>query len=69
MFWLSTNSFVEMSVEDQQAANDMFADDGMVVDDLPTFSAGQASIDISHEGGEYEDFQDLAEQVGRVNGT
>lgn len=56
-------------MEDQQAANDMFADDGMVVDDLPTFSTGQASIDISHEGGEYEDFQDLAEQVGRVSGT
>jgi len=71
MHWLSTNSFLEMSTGDQQAANNMFADDdNMAVDDnLPMFSVGQTSIDLSHKGGEYEDFQDLAEQVGRINGT
>jgi hypothetical protein len=59
-----------MSLDDRQAANCMFADnDTMVVDSPPTVSLGQQSIDSSHEGGEYADFQDLAEQVMRVSGA
>ncbi|KAG2337981.1 hypothetical protein BDR05DRAFT_853324, partial [Suillus weaverae] len=47
----------------------MMADYGMDVDALPyTAPPGDEGLDMSHEGGEYEAFEELAHEVAGISG-
>ena len=58
-----------MCAADQDAAGQMFADQGMEEDFAPAFVApGDEAFMLSHEGGEHEAFEDLAQQVADACG-
>ncbi|KAG2738887.1 hypothetical protein P692DRAFT_201842716 [Suillus brevipes Sb2] len=58
-----------MSAEDRDMVESMMADYGMDVDALPyTAPPGDEGLDMSHEGGEYEAFEELAHEVAGISG-
>lgn len=57
-----------MSSVDCKAVENMIVDVGVDMDDEPyTAPPGEEGFDISHEGGEYEVFEDLSEQVASLS--
>lgn len=59
---------LEMSSVDRETVENMISDIGMVIDDEPyTAPPGEEGLDISHEGGEYEAFEGLSEQVASLS--
>jgi hypothetical protein len=57
-----------MSMEDRQLVEDMMADYSMDTDAPYTAPPGEEGIELSHAGGEYEDFEGLAEQIADFGG-
>ena len=63
-------SLLGMCTADQDAAGQMFADQGMEEDFAPAFVApGDEAFTLSHESGEHEAFEDLAQQVADACGV
>ncbi|KAG1763988.1 hypothetical protein EV702DRAFT_1051527 [Suillus placidus] len=61
--------FQEMSAEDREMVESMMVDYGMDVDALPyTVPPGDEGLDMSHAGGEYEAFEELAHEVAGISG-
>jgi hypothetical protein len=59
---------LEMSSVDCEAVKKMINDIGVVINDEPyTAPPGEEGFDISHEGGKYEAFEGLSEQVASLS--
>jgi hypothetical protein len=59
----------EMSSEDHEAVETMLIDHDVDTESLPyTAPPGEEGVDLSHEGGEYEAFERLAQQMADISG-
>jgi hypothetical protein len=71
-FTISTSRSAELSQEDREAVERMDLDAGHLADDVTAVShmapPGEEGFDISHEGGEYEVFDDLVDGLAQCNG-
>jgi hypothetical protein len=58
-----------MSAEDRNAVETMLVDVDVDIESIP-YSAppGEEGVDLSHEGGEYEAFEGLGQQVADLSG-
>ncbi|KAG1854936.1 hypothetical protein DFJ58DRAFT_716274 [Suillus subalutaceus] len=58
-----------MSSEDREAVETMLIDHDVDTESLPyTAPPGEEGVDLSHEGGEYEAFEGLAQQMANISG-
>ncbi|KAG1725949.1 hypothetical protein EDD22DRAFT_961538 [Suillus occidentalis] len=58
-----------MSVEDREAVETMLVDLDVDIEHTPyTAPPGEEGADFSHEGGEYEAFEGLAQQMADLSG-
>jgi len=58
-----------MSSEDWDLVESMLADTNIDIDSIPyTAPPGEEGIDFSHEGGEHEVFEGLAQQMADLSG-
>jgi hypothetical protein len=61
--------FLEMSANDRDAVESMLADANVDIDNIPyTAPPGEEGADLSYEGGEYEAFEGLAQQMADLSG-
>jgi hypothetical protein len=58
-----------MSAEDRAAVETMLVDVDIDIESIPyTAPPGEEGADFSHEGGEYEVFEGLAQQMADLSG-
>jgi hypothetical protein len=58
-----------MSANDRDVVESMLADANVDIDSIPyTVPPGEEGADLSYEGGEYEAFEGLAQQMADLSG-
>lgn len=72
MVAITMTRFAELSQEDRDAVECMDLNTGLLVDDVAavahTAPPGEEGFNVSHEGGEYEVFDDLVDGLAQSNG-